>query len=352
MAINPYVNKVVYGDDTVMDISDTTATESDVADGAVFYKANGARSVGTAPPSAPEWGDITGTLSDQTDLQSALDSKFSRAEQQILGAKNLLDKTRIVGVSSGLSVTQTETGVYAVTNSAGTYKRFYYELDTDVLGDNTDYIFSTDIIVTSGSGRIQIQGNDGGSYVTIESEDWSATTSVSIEFNSGVYNSIGIIMYVTTDTVTSCDVLFDKPMLRLASDPDATYVPHAKTNRDLTHRLNGKQDTLTFDNVPTNGSSNPVKSGGVYSIKTHQVVRTGVTASANGQVRIPASGSDSRFTSNCVVVPICDPKSDGTPYKFKSCVTTITGSESTGYATITVAEAISNVTIGVQITNY
>ena len=29
--------------------------------------------------------------------------------------------------------------------------------------------------------------------------------------------------------------------------------------------LSGKQDTLTFDNSPTNGSSNPVKSGGVYS---------------------------------------------------------------------------------------
>lgn len=29
--------------------------------------------------------------------------------------------------------------------------------------------------------------------------------------------------------------------------------------------LGGKQDTLTFDNSPTSGSSNPVKSGGVYT---------------------------------------------------------------------------------------
>ena len=36
-------------------------------------------------------------------------------------------------------------------------------------------------------------------------------------------------------------------------------------NAELTTLLNGKQDTLTFDNVPTQGSSNPVKSGGVYS---------------------------------------------------------------------------------------
>ena len=43
---------------------------------------------------------------------------------------------------------------------------------------------------------------------------------------------------------------------------------------DATHRLvtdtekstwNGKQNALTFDNVPTKLSANPVKSGGVYS---------------------------------------------------------------------------------------
>lgn len=47
MATNENVNKVIYGNQTVMDITDTTAEESDVASGEVFYKANGARSVGT-----------------------------------------------------------------------------------------------------------------------------------------------------------------------------------------------------------------------------------------------------------------------------------------------------------------
>lgn len=47
MATNPYVNKVVYGNQTVMDISDTTANEADVAEGEVFYKGSGQRSVGT-----------------------------------------------------------------------------------------------------------------------------------------------------------------------------------------------------------------------------------------------------------------------------------------------------------------
>lgn len=37
------------------------------------------------------------------------------------------------------------------------------------------------------------------------------------------------------------------------------------TTANLNTLLAGKQDVLTFDNVPTEGSSNPVKSGGVYS---------------------------------------------------------------------------------------
>lgn len=34
---------------------------------------------------------------------------------------------------------------------------------------------------------------------------------------------------------------------------------------DLQNALNAKQDTLTFDNIPTQGSDKPVKSGGVYT---------------------------------------------------------------------------------------
>lgn len=42
------VNKVVYSGDTLMDISDTTATESSVVKGKTFYKANGAKATGIA----------------------------------------------------------------------------------------------------------------------------------------------------------------------------------------------------------------------------------------------------------------------------------------------------------------
>ena len=47
MASNEYVNKVQFGDTTIMDITDTTADSGDVIEGEVFYSKSGAKSVGT-----------------------------------------------------------------------------------------------------------------------------------------------------------------------------------------------------------------------------------------------------------------------------------------------------------------
>jgi hypothetical protein len=50
------------------------------------------------------------------------------------------------------------------------------------------------------------------------------------------------------------------------SESLATWVTDTgKSIADINTALDGKQDTLTFDDTPTSGSENPVKSGGVYT---------------------------------------------------------------------------------------
>lgn len=50
MANNPYVNKVIYGDDTLIDLTGDTATESDVLLGKTFHDKSGALRTGTLTP--------------------------------------------------------------------------------------------------------------------------------------------------------------------------------------------------------------------------------------------------------------------------------------------------------------
>lgn len=52
----------------------------------------------------------------------------------------------------------------------------------------------------------------------------------------------------------------------LMSASDYSKLAALPTNADLTTALNGKQATLTWDTVPTQGSNNPVTSGGLYVV--------------------------------------------------------------------------------------
>ena len=65
---------------------------------------------------------------------------------------------------------------------------------------------------------------------------------------------------------------YKTPLSKLWTRLKTVFIVDASTSADTTWssnkidtQLGGKQDTLTFDNVPTDSSNNPVKSGGVYT---------------------------------------------------------------------------------------
>ena len=65
---NSTVNKVVLGSETLIDLTDTTATASDVASGKVFYTASGAKATGTASGGTSPTGTISITANGTYDV--------------------------------------------------------------------------------------------------------------------------------------------------------------------------------------------------------------------------------------------------------------------------------------------
>ena len=343
MANNPYVNKVIYGNDTVMDISDTTATESDVVNGKTFYKASGAKSTGSAViPDISNCYQTTDTA--ETDIQDAdyfpfYDSSasgkrkslwsnikaklktyfdgidMSYADNIVYGAKNLFDKNRCT-YSPNTTLTITETGI-RIQGTQGSPAYIYNRTNLSDLPKGKRLKIVADATVTTGSPYVQLfHVFSDYSYTTIDSK---AITSGKFEFEFACPPSGLALDICFVEQSGNVDVILENLMLVSATDNDTTYTKYTMSNEGLTDRI-------------------------------QEIVRTGVTASAGGSVRIPASGTDSRIRLNrSIVTPICDQKivnGVGYPYKFKSCTV------SEGYVTIVMAEDISNVDIGIQIVKY
>ncbi len=293
MATNENVNKVIYGNQTIMDITDTTAEESDVLVGKSFYKASGQKSSGTLDPyvvgdtaetdiadgdyfpfydtSASGkrktlWSNIkaklktyfdtiystfSGSYNDLTNKPTipTVDQTYSAtssnaqsgtavaevveqiyADNGVLGAKNLLPFPYKEGTKTLEGVTFTVNTDGSVTaNGTATNTSYIYLFQNEV------YKMGKECILNG----CPANGSDNTYKIIFKDE----TTGVYYEDKG---NGIVIPSYVNTHTITSyirigsgttANNLTFYPMLRLASDPDDTYVPYAMTNRELTEAI-------------------------------------------------------------------------------------------------------------------
>lgn len=64
----------------------------------------------------------------------------------------------------------------------------------------------------------------------------------------------------------------------------AIKVPTDTQWADLATKVNAKQNALTFDSIPTSGSSNPVTSGGIYTAAKQNAIPYGVCSTAAATV--------------------------------------------------------------------
>jgi hypothetical protein len=182
-----------------------------------------------------------------------------------MGAKNLIPYPYYESdhTESGITWTVNSDGSVTANGTATANSTFIFRNRTEqtkFVEKNTSYIFSG-----------CPSGGSSSTYAMIffvKNEDDSNVVS-GAEYGNGRkidmpnQDYYGIYAFARVFSGQTVSNLTFKPMLRLAEDTDDTYQPYAKTNRQLTDELSGKQDTLSFDDVPTQNSGNPVKSGGI-----------------------------------------------------------------------------------------
>lgn len=217
---NQYKNKIIYGNQTLMDITDTTATENDVLEGEVFYSASGARSTGTL-------GDATTTthgLMSATD-KTKLDT-LSNLDVQINGTSIVSNDIAQIPIASdynygavktnssyGITVTgsgelrtalasdygiQTGASSYLMVPLSKQHQSVFYGL-AKAAGDSTQSASANTVGTYTDSAKTAIQNmlgiptkvsdltNDAG-YLTVHQD-------VSGKIDKSAFNSAGISSY-------------------------------------------------------------------------------------------------------------------------------------------------------------
>ena len=154
-------------------------------------------------------------------------------EENILGAKNLIPMGDSVAASSanGISYTVANDGVITIAGYASAESRYTVEFPEALNGAYKFTIDCANFNVAGIGTSIILKKSNGTTNVAWfgSSGETDGTKEISIPANSDV-------KYFTIIVTSGASVinLVIKPMLRLASIKNRTYVPYAKTNKELT----------------------------------------------------------------------------------------------------------------------
>lgn len=223
----------------VADLGDLAYEDDAPSDNAEYVRKNGtwAVSSGGGGTTAPTWGAITGTLSQQTDLQNALDAKANTADLGALADHDTVDyATEVTNKPSAFPPT------------AHTHDdRYYTEAEVDALladkADTSDLgdlasLDSIDYTSNKLTNKPTLGAMASQSDAPSDSKEYVRKNGAWAESSGGEGGITSVAWGDVTGTLAN--------------------------QTDLATALNGKQNTLTFDSAPTSASTNPVTSGGVY----------------------------------------------------------------------------------------
>ena len=232
-------------------------------------------------------------LAEQT-LQGGIDAEETRAkaaEKQNADDIDVIESKIPAGASDQNQLADKEFVNNSIATATATYRGAY-----NLVNDLSLTVGAThEQIATALAGAIDTADNNDYCFVQIPTSDAAPTQIASIErykFNGTAWayeytlNNSG---FTAAQWAALNSGITSGLVAKLLALP---------TNDALTLALAGKQDVLTFDNVPVDGSNNPVKSGGVYSAIGDEETRAKAAEKANAddiddiEALIPATASD------------------------------------------------------------
>ena len=177
------------------------------------------------------------------------DSMFPREEQKVLGAKNFLKNIRKSHEQFGITWSVDNNGI--ITANGTNTDNSYFQLYCDASNDNCDYqtiLDTKSTYILSGNSQkwsdewymclfLRVNhGNDTNTYFF--DNGYGATVDLS-QFSDINFIRLYCRVGYSHGAQTLTNYKF-YPMLRLATDPDDSYVPYTKTNKKLTDEIDNK----------------------------------------------------------------------------------------------------------------
>lgn len=209
------VNKVVYGNTTVIDITDTTAVASDVAQGKYFYNVSGVKTAGTATGAAEAAVDTTSTLPNGGTLHTITGVDLS---QDTVDAAHLLSGYTAHN-SSGTAIT----GSYTPSSATLITKSITANGTYNASSDNADGYSSVTVNVSGGGSVTQ----DANGYIVLPSTGGGGG---SVQTATGTFTGSGTI----TETI-SCSFAPDLILVHgdLSNDVSLRGVVYMNIVKDM-----------------------------------------------------------------------------------------------------------------------
>ena len=215
----------------------------------------------------------------KTNRQLTVDS-VDWKNNSVLGAKNLLH-TDGSQTTQGVLFECDENGVFTVTRQTASSNHAYYSNGRFTLKPGM-YIFSNGYdSLPSGIQATYLYNHTDGAYF-INCNDgpkaFSLTAEKELAFNIEVQSS---------QSPSNVKIY---PMIRLASDNDATYQPYTKTNQELT------KDSVDWDDFNKVGAVNLLPNNKAVGTTTSTDGHVTWTVNADGSVTISADGQQTADT--------------------------------------------------------